>query len=106
MEGRGTSLGPSSCSIHPSAWRDCLKSPCEHGNEALRASDRGPGEVFMSVLDHRCQYSKSSRAFFRQSQKGYSPKFVGTEFSEVRSTLDLVTLPVTTGRRCCCRVVS
>jgi hypothetical protein len=27
-----------------------------------------------------------------------------TAFQEVRSTLDLVTLAVTTGRRCCCRV--
>ena len=42
----------------------------------------------------------------RSTRRAYSPKCVEGLFSEVRSSLHLVTVVVTLGRRCYCRVGS
>jgi hypothetical protein len=45
----------------------------------------------VSVFSHRRPYSKSSRAFFRQSRKGYSPKF-GCDILHSQTGQSLITL--------------
>src|SRR5215203_7121092 len=70
--------------IHLSAWRDCMKSPdrCRTGTPpSAETAPQGSISAFRATEDPP---SGLLQLLFIQSRRGYSPKFAGTEFSEVQ----------------------